>query len=62
MQAEPWQNAGIVERMETKMVKIDLRVPETAKLELMRLASADGRSLNAYLNRVLAQHVREAAK
>ena len=37
-------------------------MPEAAKKVLIELAAEDGRSLNSYINRVLAAHVRRVGE
>lgn len=45
---------------ETRESRIGLRLHEDLRLALEALAEADGRSLSAYVERVLAEHVRTA--
>jgi hypothetical protein len=46
----------------TAKASFPLRISAELKKALERLAEADGRSLNSYLTRVLAEHITRAPK
>ncbi len=54
--------SGYIVAMVSKLEPISIRLDPEVKSALEAMAQADDRSLSAYVNRILKQHVEDAAK